>query len=56
MNQEILNKFKSPKNVTVIKVRTLARIWTRFKNEWWKDREEVTGRQTGKGERKKGLV
>jgi len=28
MNKEIHNKFKSKKNVTVIKLRRLARIWT----------------------------
>ena len=28
MNQEMYNEFKSPKNVTVIRLRRLARIWT----------------------------
>lgn len=51
MNQEIYNKFKFPHIVTVINMKN-GLTWACCKNEWQKDGEEVTGRQTGKREKK----
>jgi hypothetical protein len=51
MNQETYNKSKSPDIETVINV-SIVMTWACCKNEWRKDSDEVTERQTGERKRK----
>jgi hypothetical protein len=52
LNQEMYNKFNSPNIITVIKVCRL-KVWACCKIGWYKDSNEVTGRQARRREKKR---